>query len=331
MAAPRLAVALVVVMVGGAATGCKRSPTAGPDAAAVAAVPDAGHLRDVISIQQISVETAAWPAEAGPPLDDRVLASRIWEGLSQSPSFEATGRRSLVPVPDAGAIRRRRARLRAVYGVEELAAVAKGPAAVRGLATLAVEWGDEIDGPDLWSSVACDGDLPKDRKRLPEVAADLVECAITRGARDLVDKEAIRRGDLPAILRALDDSDPSVRQVAFAAIVERRLDQTVPRLLELLHVPDELVRDGAIGALVGLRDRRAIKPLTELAEFKDLDLMRRIIDAVGEIGGDEAHEYLELVASGHQVPIIRELAQQALGRMGRRGDAGPRANGVPTR
>jgi hypothetical protein len=300
-------------------------------------LPDAGTLRDVIHIAQISVETAAWPVEAGPPLDDRVLAGRIWEGLSQSPSFEATGRRSLAPTLDAGAVRRRRARIRVVYGVERVeppAAAPKGapgPAVLRGLATLTVEWADEIQGPDLWSSVACDGDAPKDPKRVPDVAAALVECAIGRGAKDVVDKEAIRRGDLAAILRALDDEDPSVRQVAFATIADRHLAQAMPRVVELLHSTDELVRDGAIGALVGLRDQRAVKPLTELAQFKDLDLMRRIIDAVGEIGGDEAREYLELVASGHQVPIIRELAQQALGRLGRRGDAGARADGAEAR
>jgi hypothetical protein len=319
-----------LVLIGAATAGCKRAPSPGADAAAVTR-PDAGTLRDVIHIAQISVETAAWPSEAGPPLDDRVLAGRVWEGLSQSPSFEATGRRSLAPPVDAGAVRRRRARIRVVYGVEPLATAPKAARVLRGLATLTVEWADEIQGPDLWSSVACDGDVPKDPKRVPDVAAALVECAIGRGAKDLVDKEAIRRGDLAAVLHALDDEDPSVRQVAFAAIAERHLAQAMPRLVELLHSTDELVRDGAIGALVGLRDQRAVKPLTELAQFKDLDLMRRIIDAVGEIGGDEAREYLELVASGHQVPIIRELAQQALGRLGRRGDAGGRADGAEAR
>jgi HEAT repeats len=329
MGSRRLVVALV-----GCLGGCK-GQAAAPDAARLAALPDAGPVREVISIQQISVETASWPAAAGAPLDDRLLASRIWEGLSQSSSFEATGRRAFMPVPDAGAVRRRRARLRAVYGLEE--AVAEGASDVKGtkvmrcLATMTLEFADEMAGPELWSSVGCDGDIPKDPKQLPGVAAALVECAITRGAKDLVDKEAIRRGELPAVLGALDADDPSLRQVAFATIAERHLVAALPRLIELLHAPDELVRDGAIGALVALRDRRAIKPLTELAEFKDLDLMRRIIDAVGEIGGEDAHEYLELVASGHQVAIIRELAQQALGRMGRRDDAGPRAHEAPTR
>jgi HEAT repeat protein len=97
----------------------------------------------------------------------------------------------------------------------------------------------------------------------------------------------------------------------------------VPRLLELLGSDDELVRDGAIGALVALRDQRAIKPLTELASFSDVDMMRRVIDAVGAIGGEDARSYLELVAAGHEVPAVRELAEGALARLARRaGDGG---------
>jgi len=293
--------------------GCKRAPAA-PDAARVASVPDAGPTRELIRIQQISVEAAAWPEAAGPPPEERILAGRIWEGLSPSGDFEALGRRGL---PDSGpGTLRRRARLRTVYGVEEL-----GPA-IRGVATLTIEWADDLEGPELWSSVACEGEAPKDRRRLGDVAGALVECAVTRGATDLVAKQQIRRGDLPVVLKALDDPDPSVRQVAFGAIAERHLVEAMPHLVRLLQSKEELVRDGAIGALVALRDRRAIKPLTDLAAFKDLDLMRRIIDAVGSIGGDDAHAYLELVASGHDVPIIRELAQQALDRMNRRSDGG---------
>jgi len=315
----RIAVLLVVAGGAGGAgaacaacAACKRTPAATADAPP----PDAGATREVVRIQQISIEAAAWPEGAGPPLEDRVLAGRVWEGLSQSPDFEAVGRQG---VPDGGAaVRRRRAKMRVVYGVEEIAA------GLRGTATLTVDWSDDLEGPELWSAVACEGGPPKDRKHFEAPAAALVECAIERAAHDLVEKERLRHADLPAVLAALDNPEPEIRQVAYAAIGDRHLVGALPRLVELLQSPDELVRDGAIGALVALRDRRAVKPLTQLAEFKDLDLMRRIIDAVGAIGGDEAHDYLELVATGHQVPIIRELAQQALARMERKADAGAR-------
>ena len=46
--------------------------------------------------------------------------------------------------------------------------------------------------------------------------------------------------------------------------------------------------------------------------------MRRVIDAIGAIGGEEARAYLELVASGHDVAGIRKLAADALERLERR-------------
>ena len=98
----------------------------------------------------------------------------------------------------------------------------------------------------------------------------------------------------------------------------KRLRAAVPRLLVMLKSDDELVRDGAIGALVALREPLAVKTLTELAEFRNLDMMRRIIDAIGGIGGDDARAYLELVATGHEVPAVRDLAAGALSRLNRR-------------
>jgi hypothetical protein len=293
------------------AAACKRTGVP-----ADAPTPDAGSRREIVRIQQVTVEAQAWPPEAGAPLDDRVLASRIWEVLSQSDDFQAVGRR-VPPDASAGAVIRR-ARLKTVYGVELVPEPSTPPRLMRAAVTIAVEWADEGDGQELWESLACDGELPKDKAQYADLAPRLVDCALEKGARGLIEKEGLRHADPATVVAALGSSDPALRQVAFGVIAERRLTAAVPRLLELLHSPDVLVRDGAIGALVALREPRAVKPLTELAQFNDLDMMRRIIDAVGAIGGDEARSYLELVASGHSVPLIRELAEKALDRLTRK-------------
>jgi hypothetical protein len=272
----------------------------------VVAKADAGPdlRRELVRIEAMAIEAGAWPSEAGAPLDDHALAGRVWEGLSQSPSFVPGSRHGGA---DAGPdVRMRRARMKVVYGVEISGAV------MRGEVSMALDWIDGGDDAELAESVACEGDGG------PDTAPKLVECAIMRGTEALVQKEKVRSGDAQAILAALEAADPALRQTAFAAIGERHVTQVVPRLLELLSSPDVLVRDGAIGALVALREPRAVKPLTELGQFHDLDMMRRIIDAVGAIGGEEARSYLELVASGHDNPAIRELATQALERMNRR-------------
>jgi HEAT repeat protein len=95
-----------------------------------------------------------------------------------------------------------------------------------------------------------------------------------------------------------------------------------PALLKLLEDPEEVVRDAALGALVELRDRRAVSVLAEGRSMRDRREMRKILDAIALLGGDEAADYLAFVADGHEDPEIRALAVSARQRLGRRGDAG---------
>jgi hypothetical protein len=288
------------------AAACARRPGA-------AGGPDAAPAREVLRLERISVETGDWPAAAGAAPNERLVAHRLWEGLVQSPDFEA-GREPGAPAEDAPAAHRRRARLKLGLGLELVPA----HQLIRATATLALDLVDD-DAAGIWDSLACDGELPRDAAQVPAVAARLVDCVVEHGARSLAEKAALRGADAPTVIAALDSPDAAVRHVAFAAVAERHLRAAVPRLLALLlHATEPEVRDGAIGALVALREPSAVRPLIELAQFKDLDMMRRIIDAVGTIGGDDAHAYLELVASGHDVPIIRELAAQALRHLDRR-------------
>jgi hypothetical protein len=165
------------------------------------------------------------------------------------------------------------------------------------------------------------GQLPVDadgRKHLPERAQAAIERALADATSALALRDGIRRGDEATVIRALDHEDTDVRAEAFRAVSDRRMTAAVPRVIELLKSTNAEIRDAAIGALVELQDRRGVKPLVDMVEFKDLDMMRRIIDAVGMIGGDEARDYLEFVASGHETPVVRQLAQDALDRLTRR-------------
>ncbi len=165
------------------------------------------------------------------------------------------------------------------------------------------------------------GQLPiaaADRKRLPEQARAALEHALADASAALALRDGIRRGDQATVLAALSSEDTDVRVEAFRAMAERHMVSALPRLVELLHSQNHEIRDAAIGGMVELGDRRAVKPLVDMVEFSDLDMMRRIIDAVGMLGGDEARDYLEFVASGHETPAVRELAVEALDRLKRR-------------
>ena len=121
--------------------------------------------------------------------------------------------------------------------------------------------------------------------------------------------------DLARQLAQIKDLQRLVPAVEIAA--RRRLPATFTPLVALLKHKDIGVSDGAVGALVALGDRRAVKPLTHLSNLSDTARLARILDAIGSLGGDEAVGYLEFLASGHDDDDIRFMAAEALERMKR--------------
>ena len=92
----------------------------------------------------------------------------------------------------------------------------------------------------------------------------------------------------------------------------------MPTLLKLLGDDDESVRDAALGALIAMRDRRAVRELTQSRSLRDRREMRKIIEAISILGGQEADEYLSFVAATHDDDEIRAEAAAARTRLQRR-------------
>lgn len=109
-----------------------------------------------------------------------------------------------------------------------------------------------------------------------------------------------------------------IRAEAMRVAALRKDRAAVPRLIALLRSDDGKTRDRALGALVEIGDRRAVKPITELAKFQDVVELPKVIDAMGSLGGEEARAYLEFVLSAHDDSEIKQLAQAALQRLDRR-------------
>lgn len=142
----------------------------------------------------------------------------------------------------------------------------------------------------------------------------------------------LQTGDGAALALALDGKDEDLREEAIRIAGERRERAVVPQLVKLLKSEDPATRDRAIGALSTIGDARAVKPLTEVARFRDLSDLPKILDAVSAIGGDQARVYLEFVTSGHESSEMRDLAKQALGHLERRErlrDLGPATTSRP--
>jgi HEAT repeat protein len=144
-------------------------------------------------------------------------------------------------------------------------------------------------------------------QRLAERAvADLLAAYVARQKMWSADRQAVH-----AALIAAGD----MRLEAIRVAAARKLRDEVPSLVALLSDDEETIRDAALGALVELRDPRAVPALTKTKSMKDGREMRKIIDALAAIGGQEATDYLSFVADAHEDEEIRKMAKAALFRL----------------
>lgn len=110
----------------------------------------------------------------------------------------------------------------------------------------------------------------------------------------------------------------ALREEAIRVAGARGMKDQADVLLPLLQNEDERVRDAALGALIALKEQRAVKALTHNRSMRDHREMRKILDAIAILGGDEARDYLSFVAASHDDEEIRKLAADAKARMERR-------------
>jgi hypothetical protein len=153
-----------------------------------------------------------------------------------------------------------------------------------------------------------------DRNALGQMLAE-------RTAKDLVAGFVARlrlQTDSPAQIHAVITGDGgALREEAIRVVGARGLRGEVPTLLPLLQDSDESVRDAALGALIALREPRAVPELTRNLSLRDRHEMRKILEAIAILGGDEAREYLSFVAESHDDEEIRKLAADAQSRLNR--------------
>jgi hypothetical protein len=258
-----------------------------------------------------------------PPSDERIDTGRLETELRQA--LVVSG---LVTAggADGGAAPTARARL--AFAAECVQEGAKGEA--RAHVRLRVETRPE-DAPGALSfDVEGQGMEPYtavNRKgRAPETAAPekrpSLNALVLRVARDLIDGAGARRrlqdGSPAALHAALMADGGELREEAIRIIGERQVREEVPDLLKLLGDDDETVRDAALGALIAMRERRAVRALTESRSLRDRREMRKIIEAISILGGQEADDYLSFVAATHDDDEIRADAAAARARMQRR-------------
>jgi hypothetical protein len=145
---------------------------------------------------------------------------------------------------------------------------------------------------------------------------------VLRIAGDLIDgyvaRRQLDRGPPAAVHAALEADGGQLRDDAIRAVGDRKLRDEVPTLLKLLSDPEERTRDAALGSLIALGDRRAVSELTRTRSLRDRHEMRKMIEAIAILGGQEADQYLSFVAATHDDDEIRAEAAAAHARLQRR-------------
>jgi hypothetical protein len=159
---------------------------------------------------------------------------------------------------------------------------------------------------------------PLPRSPTPERERVAVARVVDQVLDDILFQAALASASPEKLVQALTEKDVNRLAAVVEIVATRRTRAAVPALNALLKHPDDRISDRAIGALVAVGDRRAVKELTRLSEFRDTARMAKVLDAIGALGGEEAKDYLEFVASGHEDADIRNLAAEALERMSRK-------------
>jgi HEAT repeat protein len=250
------------------------------------------------------VDVMASPGES-PDLDRDALANQARAQLLQAGVFAGESRE-----------RKEGASLATVrIGLAMESVKADGKAAARAMVRLQIATRPEGVAPahfteDTRANVEM---LTSPEAETKAVFQRLAERSVSDLLTSYLGRQKLWNADRATLHTRLQTAD-ELRVEAIRVAAARKLLDEVPTLITLLSDDDESVRDAALGALVSLRDRRAVPALTKTRSMRDMREMGKIIEALAVLGGPEALDYLAFVADAHEDEEIRLLAAAALRR-----------------
>jgi len=147
-------------------------------------------------------------------------------------------------------------------------------------------------------------------KPMADVVAELVS-SIARQA-------FLLHEELPSLRAALKSHDDEIVTLAIQMLGEKKDREVVPVLCDMLdQTPPGLDRrDEIIGALEKIADPRASPCLIRAFSGAEMYQEIQILRALSVTGGEEARQFLEAVATGHEFDPVRRIAKEALVGMG---------------
>ncbi|MGM0577706.1 MAG: HEAT repeat domain-containing protein [Myxococcota bacterium] len=156
-----------------------------------------------------------------------------------------------------------------------------------------------------------------------EALSGLLDDLAPRVAQRVYGQALVRHADDDRILKVLAEEDrPGLLMEAASEAGERKLEAAIPHLVRLTNHEDEVVvlRAGGALGLLEHSEQEVLRALAGMTEGSDVERHLVALNALGDIGGEEAARYLDTIAVGHPMAPIREAAREAARRARGQGD-----------
>jgi hypothetical protein len=290
------------------------SASSGPpiDAAPVAATPpDAADApAGPIIVDRVSVRTD--DAE----LDANALAAALRDSMLHTDAFvgaDHPGSPAKVEVTLAATVRPGDAAKH-----EPPVAVVAAQVDVRWLSGIA-----SVDEPAPHAHLAIERALAGAAAAHPDDAVRaLATDVMTAAGRDLAAREHERALPVSSLGPLLASADEQQVTWALDLAGARRARALVKDITPLVKRPSP-VREAAIAALVAIGDPSAVSAIAGAVDFDDRDQLTTAIEAAIALGGPDADDFLQMIATGHHDADLAARAKEGLDRIARRSsDAG---------
>lgn len=260
---------------------------------------------------EVHVQHMGDEVPAGVRFDDPALTTAARAQLERAEIFahgEAT----------AGEVVPPKANVLVGYAVEKVWVEGKGLARAQVQLRVAVKPHQAAD-PYWAEDVEASGEMPYETRSEGEAPPRAFTALVSRMITDLLAeymaRQKLRTASPERLLQVMQQGSGATREDAIRLAGQRQVKEAVEPLLRLLTDDEEPIRDAALGALVKLKEKRAVTVLAKSRSMRDTREMRKILTAIALLGGDEAIDYLKFVLAAHEDEEIRSLAREALERL----------------
>lgn len=122
-------------------------------------------------------------------------------------------------------------------------------------------------------------------------------------------------GDDAALGRLLGSSDPALQVLAMEWVRDRRMTEHLDGCVQQLGAVESEVASMAVECVAAVGDERQVPVLLEHLRLADPGHTQRVYEALAELGGDKALDFLKFAARNEDDPDRRKTARDALVRL----------------